>query len=103
MVSGESKSANAPHQLQGAAWSGNPTLRRRVVPARPPVDGRALTAACGCWTAARDPYLNQAPAIKARTIALGSSRGRRSSQLSGPGAGRVAERLRRCRMRTAAP
>ncbi len=37
---------NAPHQLQGAAWSGNPTLRRRVVPAHASTAGRALAAAC---------------------------------------------------------
>ena len=39
--------ANAPHQLQGAARTGNPTLRRWAVPALAPPAGRALAAACG--------------------------------------------------------
>lgn len=42
----------APHQRQRAARSGKPTPGWRVVPARPPTDGRALGGACGGQVAA---------------------------------------------------
>ena len=80
---GRRKLSNAPHQLQGAARSGNPTARRLGVPALPQPDGRALTAACDSYTApslrvARNaPYSSKASSIsRGKRAALSGKRSR---------------------------